>query len=271
MKKNVVFLITINSQHKYLNDKHGGFKYFEFSIPSWEYWCKKHDVELFLYEKTGDSDHNAHKPTWQRWFDVFDQLEKNNIDYNKIALIDANTIIRWDTPNFFDLVDNGEVNGFRSLENLRWVNEGVSGYSNFFKKHHPDFTFDLTKYISCGWQIFDKEHKKFLNTLKDFYDDNYDEIMVHQNEKVKRGTDQPVYNYLAQIKDVNVVHKLPPSYFLTHLYRFDWFSHNWQLNTDKTPFFIKYGYIWCWSGFPARGERYELMKQTWNTIKGMYV
>ena len=32
MKKNVIFLICVKSQHKYLDDKHGGFKYFEFSI-----------------------------------------------------------------------------------------------------------------------------------------------------------------------------------------------------------------------------------------------
>ena len=54
-------------------------------------------------------------------------------------------------------------------------------------------------------------------------------------------------------------------------FRFDWFSHNWQLNKDKTPFFIKYGYIWFYSGFPARGERYNLMKQTWDAVKGMYI
>ena len=95
--------------------------------------------------------------------------------------------------------------------------------------------------------------------------------MLHQNEKVKRGTDQPVYNYLAQIKDVNVVHKLPPSFLLTHLTRFDWLSHNWQLNEDTTPFFIKYGYIWMYSGFSQRSHRYELMKQTWDIVKDNYV
>ena len=55
---------------------------------------------------------------------------------------------------------------------------------------------------------------------------------------------------------------------LTHLNRFDWFSHNWQLNEDKTPFFIKYGHIWFYSGFPNRGDRYNLMQQTWDLIKG---
>ena len=64
--------------------------------------------------------------------------------------------------------------------------------------------------------------------------------------------------------------ELPPAFMLNHLYRFDWFSHNWQLGEDQTPFFIKYGYIWFYSGFPNRGDRYNLMQQTWELIKGNY-
>ena len=110
----------------------------------------------------------------------------------------------------------------------------------------------------------------FLKELKDFYFDNYDSIMELQNDKVKRGTDQPVYNYLLQIKNIDVKTELPDEYMLTHLTRFDWFSHNWQLNEDTTPFFIKYGYIWKYSGFPKRGDRYDLMKQTWAMVKDNY-
>ena len=110
MGKNVIFLVAVSSQHEYLNKKHGGFKYFQYSIPSWKYWCEKNNVELFIYDTPGDSEHVMHKPTWQRWFDVFDELEKNNIDYNKIGVIDGSTIIRWDAPNYFDFVNDGEVN-----------------------------------------------------------------------------------------------------------------------------------------------------------------
>ena len=72
---------------------------------------------------------------------------KNNINYNKIALVDSCSIIRGDTPNFFELVPNGKLNVFKSLENIRWIHQGASGYAEFFKQRYPDFTFDLTKYI----------------------------------------------------------------------------------------------------------------------------
>ncbi len=263
MAKNVLFWVGIKSENPHLREKHGDFKYLDISKPCWEWWCKKNDVIFFPYEKTTESDTNAHKATWQRWFDVFKQVEEAGIDYNKIAVIDGSTLIRWDTPNFFDLCTE-QVTAFRSLENLRWITESVDGYNEFFN----NFNFDLKKYKSCGFQIFDKRHKKFLENLREFYHTNYDSIMDLQNNKVKKGTDQPVYNYMLQIENVKVG-TLPPPFMLTHLNRFDWFGHNWQLKTNGS-FFIKYGYIWFYSGFPQRGLRYDMMKQTWDAIKENY-
>jgi hypothetical protein len=36
------------------------------------------------------------------------------------------------------------------------------------------------------------------------------------------------------------------------------------------PFFIKYGWLWMFSGFPTRGDRYELMAKTWELVKKYY-
>ena len=74
---------------------------------------------------------------------------------------------------------------------------------------------------------------------------------------------------MLQQEKVSLHLDLPPSFHLPHMTRFDWFSHNWQLN-DQTTFFIKYGYIWSYSGFPNRGMRHDLMKQTWEVIKQNY-
>lgn len=265
MKKHVLFWVGVKSNDPLLQEKHGGFKYLDISKKCWKIWCKKNDVIFFEYNTPSEKDTSAHKVTWQRWFDVFPLIEKANIDYDKIAVIDGSTLVKWDCPNFFNQA-KGQLSAFRSIENFRWISQGADGYKEFFN----GFEFDLKKYISCGFQIFGKEHKQFLAELKDFYFDNYNDIMSLQNNKVKRGTDQPVYNYLLQIKNTDVYTEMMPSLMLTHLNRFDWFSHNWQLNEDKTPFFIKYGHIWFYSGFPNRGDRYNLMQQTWDLIKGNY-
>ena len=46
---------------------------------------------------------------------VFDELERRNIDYNKIALVDSTAIPHWDCPNFFDLSSSLESRlGFKN-------------------------------------------------------------------------------------------------------------------------------------------------------------
>jgi len=262
-KKNVVFWIGVRSEDPLLKEKHNNFDYLEYSKQTWLYWCEKHNVIFFEYNTPSISDTGIHKVTWQRWFDVFDQLEQVNINYNKILLTDGSIMVKWDTPSIFDLA-NHSINAFRSLENINWIDEGVRGYQSLF----PEVKFDLKQYVSCGFQIFDKTHKSFLEQLKKFYFDNLETILELQS-KVGRGTDQPVYNYLLQQNSIKANQHIPASYWLMHMNRFNWFAHNWQLNEDKTSYFIKYGYIWVFSGFDRR-QRGNLMKQTWEMIKDNY-
>lgn len=259
--KNVIFWIGIKSNDSLLLKKHGDFNYFEYSKKTWQYWCDKNDVLFYEYDTPSIKDTGKHRATWQRWFDIENELK--NINWGKVAVVDASYMIKWNCPNFFNLTSD-KLNVFRSLENVRWINESINGYKELF----PNVNFDLKKYIDCGFQIFTKDHLSFLDNLKDFYFHNIDKILELQN-KIGRGTDQPVYNYILQKENIDFKFELPNAYNLNHMYRFNWFSHNWQLNEDKTPFFIKHGYIWKYSGFDRR-ERTPLMKQTWDLIKENY-
>ena len=72
------------------------------------------------------------------------------------------------------------------------------------------------------------------------------------------------------MKGIDVNDSLPGMlYRCSHLHRKEMLGYNWQLNDDQTPFFIKYPYIWMFSGF-ARDHRTPLMQQTWNKIQGNY-
>lgn len=262
MKKNVLFWIGVRSKNTSISDKHGNFEYFEYSKKTWQYWCKKHDVYFYEYDST-EFDTSKHKVTWTRWFDVFDRLDELDFEYGKVALIDGSTMVKWDSPNFFDQCPSG-LTAFRSLENVRWIMQGIDAYNYLF----DNFKFDYKKYITCGFQIFEKNHRAFLDDLKQFYFSNYEDLCKLEST-VKRGTDQPVYNYLLQIKGVNVNTDLPAPFWITHMNRFGWFNHNWQFGDNKTPYFIRYGNIWVFSGFDRR-ERNSLMQQTWNIVKAKY-
>ena len=78
-----------------------------------------------------------------------------------------------------------------------------------------------------------------------------------------------VWLVLLQHLQIKFGFELPDSYNLNHMNRFGWFAYNWQLKEDRTPFFIKYGHLWEYSGFD-RKQRTPLMQQTWDLIKHNY-
>lgn len=261
-KKNVVFWCAVNStEHA---EKYDSFKWFEYSKKSWEYWCNKNDVIFYEYKTPTYSDVRAHRVTWQRWFDVFDQLDGLGINYDKIYMIDANSIIRWDTPNFFNLCTDDRLVAWRDSDNLNWIYSCINGWSKYFNYE----SFDISRYVNAGCMIINKSHEPLIRELKRLYFNDYDKIIYYQ-DTIKKGTDQGPLNFLIQMNNISVNTELPFTYKLTHMHRKDLFSYNWQLNVDQTPFFIKYGYIWIFNGF-AKNERTNIMSQVWNFIHKNY-
>jgi len=266
--KNFVFWTGVKSDDPRVSEKYGygDFSWMDYSRKTWEYWCNKNGVTFIPYEKPLDKniDMLKTKINWARWLDISDIVPG---DYDNILSVDASTMVRWDAPNYFEL-DKRRLCAFRSDENLKWTYESAMGYKEFFN----NFNFDIDKYIASGFIVFNKQyHEQFFRELKDFYLQNTDKIIELEDVKVKRGRDQPVINYLLQIKNIDVNY-LPIVYGASHLYRHELFSHNWQLKEDTTPFFIKYCYCWIFSGYSDRGEtRNRLMKETWEMVKDKYV
>ena len=268
MKKNVIWWIgVINPEHK---DKYGGYDYFQYSRKTWEYWCKKNDVLFVPFENPVEEDLFKFRVNWQKIIYVFDELERMNIDYDQICLVDSSCMIKWDTPNFFELTEH-KFTGWRDLENLKWIYDSIKGYEDFFQQvfDSPQFELDISKYINSGFIIFNEKHKEFINDFKNLYLENTEAFCKLQDEVVKKGTEQTPLNYWLQLNGVDMKTDLPMIYKLTHMHRGDLFHHNWQLNEDKTPYFIKYGYNWIFNGIP-KDQRTKLMSQTWDLVKHNY-
>ena len=124
--------------------------YKEWCFKTWKYWCDKHDVELLILEdELRDSgggvfnDGVGMKPTWQRWH-VWDVLEANNIDADNVALVDIDTMVHWDCPNFFEEA-NGEFGCIQDKFFLEWTINSIKGYQDLW----PDVKFDWTTYFNC--------------------------------------------------------------------------------------------------------------------------
>lgn len=270
MNKNIVFWIGVKSTNEDLVKArgYGDYSWMEYSKNTWEYWCKKNDCIFVEYNETKESDHQKYKINWQRWFDVFGFIEdiKGINDYNQILLVDASIMIKWDAPSPFDVSEN-KFCALTGVENLKWSLQSKEGYQDLF----PNVSFRPIDYFASGYCIFNKSHKEFLDKFKKFYYDNHDIILEKEDVLIKKGRDQPVLNYF--IRQENVDFKiLPIVYGVNHMYRRQVLGHNWQLNEDNTPFFVKYFYTWIYSGWSDRGDtRTNLMKQTWEALKHLYV
>ena len=261
MKKNVVWWVGVKND-LYL-EKYGGWEWMDISKKTWQYWCKKNNVEFVAFEESVEKNLADFRINWQKAIFVFDELEKRDIDYDQICLIDCTHMIKWDAPNFFELTNN-QFCALRDMDNLKWIHDSVKGYESFF-----DYKLDIKKYVNSSPMSFNESHKEVFKSFKQLYYDNIDTFIELQDKIVKKGTEQTPLNYWLQINNVDINLSLPLPFKLTHMNRKELFSHNWQINQDNTPFFIKYGYNWIFTGF-AKDQRSNLMKQTWDMVKHHY-
>ncbi len=220
----------------------------EYCLKSWKSWCNKNNIDLIVLDEP-ITDTSYTKPTWQRWY-VWDILENNNLDYDKIALVDVDTMVRWDSPNIFNEINN-EIGVCVDNDNVGWVNDSIKGY-----KHMFDTELDWTEYFNCGMVVLPKSSKNFCKEITQFWEKHHSELH-HLQETLRKGTDQTPVNYIAKKYKIKFLNK---KWNLTHLNRKELIN-----NLD----FIECGYIFHFNGFD-KSMRTPLMKQTWEHIKHEY-
>lgn len=244
MAKNIVFMTAIENAPDKLDYK-------KYCYNTWQYWCNKNDVEMQVITEPL-YDVNKMKPTWQRWY-VFDLLESNNIDYNQVALIDIDTMIHWDCPNFFEMT-NDKFSAIRNDFDVNWVYKSIEGYKHLF----PNTDLNWTEYFNCGVIIMNKKHKKLCNDITNFYFENKEELLKLQHETLKKGSDQTPVNYLVKKSEFDLNY-LDKRYNMSQMHKLGVLSDlMWRT-----------GYIWHFNGF-SKKQRNIIMKNVWQKIRGNY-
>ena len=158
MKKNIVWWpAVVNKDH---TDKYGGYDYFQYSRNTWEYWCERNNCLFVPFTESVEKDLNKYRVNWQKILFVFDELEKRNIEYDQICLVDSSFMAGWDMPNFFEMTDR-RFTACRDMDNMRWIYESIQGYKNIF----DGFELDMSKYVNSGFMIFNEEHKQLINNF----------------------------------------------------------------------------------------------------------
>ena len=256
--KNIIFIMDVDLQgstheslaHRYSDSRRAPYKY---SINSWEKWATKNNAEVFILN-------DALMPNkdmgicWQRYY-LFDILEANNIEYDQILMVDADTIVHPDCPNFFELTE-GKFTGVHCDASYDWVCRSIENYSRYA---FNGFMSKFYNYIDCGFMVVNKQHKDFFNQIVSFY---------HQNSKNLRkiettfhvGTDQTPVNMLIERENINL--KLLP-------YEFNMVDMNRKELLDDNLSFTKIGWVYQFNCIPNNKDNqatYYWMKKTYETL-----
>tara|TARA_A100000164_G_C21926461_1_gene783344 strand:- start:1787 stop:2539 length:753 start_codon:yes stop_codon:yes gene_type:complete len=247
---NVVFMVNIKN-----DDNPTRVTPYEYSINSWKKWCDKNDSELFVLDQY-IHEPNYSRPNWYKLY-VFDLLEANEIDYDQILVVDSDTIVHPDCPNFFELSENK----FCAVHNdgsYDWVCRSLENYS----KHLFDgFTFPLWEYFNSGFLIMNKSHRDFYKKIIKFYLENRD-FIVKLQDTFGVGTDQPVINFFVHKENIDL--KLLP-------YRFNMQDMFRKEILGGDMLFTKVGWVYHFNAIPNNVDSkltVEWMKRTYEYFYG---
>lgn len=252
--KNIVFIPNIDCNDNRNTPYH-------YSVQSWINWSKKFDdVEVLVWTEP-IVDPKQMKITLQRYW-VFDILKHNNIEYDQVLLVDADTIVHPNCPNFFKETGR-KFCGVINNGCYEWVTRSIRDWGNnlfpTLEKIKP------WQYINGGFIIANAAHEPFFNEIKKFYTDNLDTIN-HLTKIIKAGTDQTIINYLLKIHNVDVK-LLPECYdlqdmFNKHLLHIP--GHAWW--PDKL-LFTEAGWVYHFNAIPNNPrDLHYWMERTYNEL-----
>lgn len=251
--KNIVFIPNVDLGN-------GRNQPYHYSIKSWQKWCDKNNAQLIEW-KDVITDPNHLKVTLQRYW-VHDILQHNGIDYDQVLIVDADTIIHPDAPNFF-LETNGKFSVVVNNGCYEWTTRSIQRWGDALFPMQPKIK--TWEYFNGGFQITNKSHKPFYDKVKNFYLTNIDTIN-QWNDQIKAGTDQTIINYLTQLFDVDVNY-LPECYNLQDLFRKNLLhipGHSWF--TDELHF-VNAGWVYHFNAIPQNPRHVAYwLERTYNEL-----
>ena len=237
---------------------------YHYSVKSWQKWCDKNDVKLVEWTEP-IMDHNNFPIIYQREW-VFDILEHNDVDYDQVLIIDADTIVHPDCPNFFEKT-NREYTAVVNNGCFEWVTRSINAWGHYM---FPDVEKPkVWEYFNTGFIIANKEHKSFFKTIQEFYLENVDRLYeVRNKEKYDGlpipGVGQTCVNFLVKQHDIKVNY-LPERFNLTDLFRKNLLHIPGHNGWSKDELIYKdVGYIFHFNAIPKNDRHVEYwMKRTY--------
>jgi hypothetical protein len=250
--KNIIFIVNIDSGQDTRSQP------YHYSIKSWQKWASNNNAEVFLLtEKVYEGDYmhlNWHKSL------ALKLLKENNIDYDQVLIVDADTIVHPDCPNFFEETE-GKLCAVVNEGCYEWVTRSIQNYGDYIFPEIPKIK--PWEYFNSGFIIANKTHEEFFDKVIQYYHDNVEKFVHAKSFHV--GNDQTPLNYFT--KKFNVETKLLPScYNLQDMARKTLFTLGYQ-NWSEDPIFLKAGWVYHFNAIPANmGDVAYWMDFTYNKL-----
>ena len=163
--KNIIFIVNISEEKK-----KGRNDTYHLSIDAWKQWADKNNCEVFvLTERVYEEEYmNAN---WHKSL-ALKLLDANDIDYDQVLIVDADTIVHPDCPNFFEQTDRK----FCAVMNdgcYEWVSRSIKKYGDYL---FPNIELKTWEYFNSGFIIANRDHAEFFDKVIDYYNENVDKF-----------------------------------------------------------------------------------------------
>jgi hypothetical protein len=246
--KNIIFIpyikreknVTAQSSIGHSN-RHQGYEY---GINSWKAWAEKNGHEVYIMSELLCSESHM-LITWQRW-KVLDILEYNGIEYNQVLVVDADSIVHPDCPDFFELTDN-QFTSVLTDGDYEWVNRAINGYSKMF--WNKEFCIPSYEFFQTGFVIISKKHKWFFDKVFDFYEKNREKI-IESYDMLLTGSDITLMNCMRKEFDLEL-NLLPRQFGMMDIVRKNLFYHHpkcyWE---DSLTNLYNSGWVYQFNAIP---------------------
>lgn len=251
--KNIVFIPNISLGDNRSNPYH-------LSVKSWGKWAEQYGHQVFEWTEA-IMDSSTFPIIMQREW-VFDILEHNDVDYDQVLIVDADTIVHPNCPDFFEETNHN----YAAVVNngcYEWVTRSVRGWGNALFPNEP-----LVKsydYFNTGFVIANRKHKPFFDEMKKLYLEQGEEIKVHR-DRIKASTGQTIVNFMLNKHNIETT-KLSEAYNLQDLFRKNLLhipGHSWF---SDDLHFLDAGWVYHFNAIPQNPRDVSYwMERTYNKL-----
>jgi hypothetical protein len=274
MKRKVVVMALIPGGIRRGPPMRSDLSYAKYARATWEWWCHRQGADFVVIEAPpGNVAYAKMPPTMQRWA-LLDRLIEERGEDAQVALVDADTMIRWDAPDIFE-----QAHGFSAVADASapiWILRSTQAFQHLF----PGTSLVWWEYFNSGMIVLGAKQRRFIRAFLEYSVKNWtqlDKVMMSGNF----GTEQTPLNFMVRRENEPVLFLPRPFNFVNcfpmqaelaqlersprpdpDLFAAKAFARPWAFD------FVELGYIWHFTNVVTL--RSLVMRETWRHVQGNY-